>query len=53
MAIKISGFYDEVSSDLKVQLELMKKLGERYICPRSVNGRNIADYTADRQDRAL
>lgn len=47
MAIRISGFYDEVSSDLRVQLELMKKLGERYICPRNVNGKNIAEYTAE------
>ena len=47
MAVTISGFYDEVSSDLKVQLELMKKLGERYICPRNVTGKNIAEYTAE------
>ena len=42
MAVKISGFYDEVSADLKVQLELMKKRGERHIGPRNGNGKSIA-----------
>lgn len=51
--IKISGFYDEVSTDLKVQLELMKKLGESYICPRNVNGRNISSYTAEEFERDI
>ena len=39
--IKISGFYDEVSSNLKTQLDLMKELGESYICPRNINGKSI------------
>lgn len=46
MNVKISGFYDEYSGDLDKQLELIKKLGETYLCPRSVGGKNIADYTA-------
>lgn len=29
--IKISGFYDEVSSDLKTQLETVKAYGESYM----------------------
>ena len=45
--IKISGFYDEVSSNLKTQLDLMKELGETYICPRNINGKSIASYTLE------
>lgn len=45
--IKISGFYDEVSSNLKTQLDLMKELGESYICPRNINGKSIAAYTLE------
>lgn len=43
----ISGFYDEVSTDLSAQIAEIKKLGESYLCPRSVDGKNIADYTAE------
>lgn len=43
----ISGFYDEVSTDLSTQIDEIKKLGESYLCPRSVDGKNIADYTAE------
>ena len=43
----ISGFYDEVSTDLSAQIDEIKKLGESYLCPRSVDGKNIADYTAE------
>lgn len=45
--VKISGFYDEISSDLDVQLAAVKKYGEAYICPRSVDGKNIANYTVE------
>ncbi len=44
--ITISGFYDEVSGDLDEQIKLAKSLGESYLCPRTVNGKGIADYTA-------
>ena len=37
--IKISGFYDEVSGDLKTQLETIKAYGESYLCPRKINGK--------------
>lgn len=47
MKVKISGFYDEASGKLDKQLALIKKLGEKYICPRSVDGKNIAEFTAD------
>lgn len=45
--IKISGFYDEASGDLRTQCELIKKLGEHYLCPRVVNGKNISAYTVE------
>ncbi len=45
--VKISGFYDEASSDLRTQCELIKSFGESYLCPRVVNGRNISTYTAE------
>ncbi len=43
----ISGFYDEISGDLSKQIEAIKEFGESYMCPRTVNGKNIANYTAD------
>lgn len=42
----ISGFYDEISSDLNTQISVIKELNEKYLCPRSINGKNIADYSA-------
>ena len=30
-----------------VSAKQIKKLGESYLCPRSVDGKNIADYTAE------
>lgn len=47
MKVKISGFYDEVSTDIDEQIKLAKKLGETYICPRNIGAKNIADYTAE------
>ena len=34
MKVSISGFYDEVSSNLDEQIALVRELGEKYICPR-------------------
>lgn len=42
--IKISGFVDEVSSNLGTQIAVMKSLGQKYLCPRSVDGKNITSY---------
>ena len=39
--VRISGFYDEVSSDLETQCKLVKELGETYMCPRIVNPLSI------------
>lgn len=47
MKVTISGFYDEVSFSLDKQIELAKELGEKYICPRNIDGKNIADYTVE------
>ena len=43
--ITISGFYDEISSALSTQIAVLHQLGETYMCPRNVDGKNIADYT--------
>ncbi len=43
----ISGFYDEASGDLNKQIALIKELGESYLCPRTLNGKNIASYTSE------
>lgn len=48
MAIKISGFTDEISSSLDEQLRVAKSLGMEYICPRSINGENISAFTLRR-----
>ena len=45
--VKISGFYDEVTSDFTAQIELVRELGESYICPRKVNDKSISDYTLE------
>ena len=47
MKVTISGFYDEVSTSLDAQIALVNELGEQYICPRIVDGKNIADYTVE------
>lgn len=43
----ISGFYDEASSSLEDQLKLIKELGEVYLCPRSIDGKNISTFTLE------
>ena len=45
--ITISGFYDEISSKLSTQIGVMHELGETYMCPRNLDGKNIADYTLE------
>ena len=44
--ITISGFYDEISNKLSTQIGVLHELGETYMCPRNVDGKNIADYTS-------
>lgn len=43
--IAISGFYDEVNGSLDAQIDAIKQLGESYLCPRNIDGKNIADFT--------
>ena len=43
--IKISGFADEISSEVTIQLDLLKELGMQYIELRSADGKGIQDYT--------
>ena len=47
MSIMISGFSDEISSDLAEQIRVVKKLGMHYISLRGINGKNIADFSVD------
>ena len=47
MSIKISGFYDEVSGKLDEQIAAIKELGQSYLCPRNIDGKNIADFTLE------
>ncbi|MBV7509185.1 sugar phosphate isomerase/epimerase [Bacillus sp. sid0103] len=43
----ISGFSDEISSDFDTQLEVVAKLGMRYISLRGIDGKNIGDFTLE------
>lgn len=47
MKVTISGFYDEISFKLDEQIAALQELGETYMCPRMLDGKNIADYTAE------
>lgn len=49
--IAISGFSDEISSDLETQLQKVTELGMQYISLRGVDGENIGKYTVERIKR--
>ena len=51
--ITISGFYDEISSSLSTQIGVLHELGEKYMCPRNLNGKSIADYTFEEFKRDI
>lgn len=51
--INISGFSDEISFDLLPQLVTLKELGMKYMCPRIVNGKSIADYTPEEFEKNI
>lgn len=40
---KISGFSDEIASDIKTQFEVLNKLGMKYFEPRFIDGKNISE----------
>lgn len=44
---KISGFSDEIASDISVQFEVLNKLGISYFEPRGIDGKNIAELTEE------
>ena len=43
--IFISGFSDEISSNLDEQIKTIKKYNMNYLCLRNINGKNISDYS--------
>lgn len=45
--IAISGFSDEISSDLITQLKTVNKLGMHYISLRGIDDKNISKYSVD------
>lgn len=50
---KISGFSDEICPDFRQQLKAVKRMGMNYICIRSANGKNIADFTPGEAETQL
>lgn len=44
---KISGFSDEIASDIVTQFEVLNKLGIEYFEPRGVNGKSISELTEE------
>lgn len=44
---KISGFSDEIASDIVTQFEVLNRLGIRYFEPRGINGKNISSLRTD------
>ncbi len=51
--IYISGFADEICKDFDEQLATVTQLGMQYICLRSANGKNIAEYTLEEAKEEL
>lgn len=42
----ISGFSDEICTDVKTQFKALNKLGIKYFEPRGINGKNISELSA-------
>lgn len=42
---RLSGFSDEIASDVNTQFSVLKKLGIGYFEPRGIDGKNIAELT--------
>jgi len=47
---KLSGFSDEISSEISLQFDVLSKLGMKYFEPRGVNGKNISELNDDDVD---
>ena len=45
--IKLTGFADEIASDFEEQCMRLSELGMNLITLRSINGKNILDFTYD------
>lgn len=43
----MSGFADEIDKDLEKQIQVLQKLGQKYIEFRSANGKGVADYSLE------
>lgn len=43
----LSGFSDEIDSNIEEQFKVLKKLGIKYFEPRGINGKNISALTED------
>lgn len=48
---RITGFADEIHSDILIQVKLLKELGIKFIELRSANGKNVADYSLEEAGR--
>ncbi len=51
--INISGFADEIGIRLSTQLKVVKQLGMKYVCLRTINGKSIAKYTVAEAQKKL
>ena len=51
--IKISGFIDEASSLLDEQIAVMKELGQEYICPRTIDKKNITGISFEEFEKNI
>lgn len=47
MQVTLSGFTDEASDKLDEQIALVQSFKGHYLCPRSLDGKNIANYTLE------
>ncbi len=45
--IKISGFADEIDTDLKKQIQVLNKLGIHHVEMRGVNGKGLVEYSVN------
>lgn len=50
---KISGFTDEINSNLEEQIAAAKNIGLDYICMRNVYGKNICEYLPDQVEEKI
>ncbi|MBO4887181.1 MAG: sugar phosphate isomerase/epimerase [Firmicutes bacterium] len=49
----ISGFADEICPDFNDQLDALSRMGIKYVCIRSANGKSIADFTPAEAEEEL